>query len=183
LIVVPSVRETGIAGIREEAAFRTKIPTKGKWPILNCIALSTKIFFASQTFLQVLLLTIQLLKITEEGLQEAEGLGEEAKVSSFLWLSAFPLELIPLQMLQDHRDGDAKTLGASVFFPEKKARTSWRRSIKVSAITTRLHVRLSARLSDELSTGPHPGAMPMNLSEGAKGANTSSSNNTSRPTS
>jgi hypothetical protein len=114
LIAVPSVRETEIAGIREEAAFGTKIPTKGKWPIQKCIALSTKIFFASQTFLQVLLVTIQLLKITKEGLQEAEGLEEEAKVSSFLWLSAFPLELVPLQLLQDHRDGDAETLGASI---------------------------------------------------------------------
>jgi hypothetical protein len=109
LIVVPSIRDTEIAGIREEAAFRTKFPTKGKWPILKCIALSTKVFFASQTFLQVLLLTMQLPKITKEGLQE------EAKVSSFLWLSAFPHELIPLQMLQDHRDGDAETLGAGVF--------------------------------------------------------------------
>jgi hypothetical protein len=104
-----------IAGIREEAAFRTKIPTKGKWPILKCIVFSTKIFFASQTFLQVLRLTIQLLKITKEGLQEAEGLGEEAKVCSFLWLSTFPLELVPLQLLQDHRDGNAETLGAGVF--------------------------------------------------------------------
>jgi hypothetical protein len=104
-----------IASIREEAAFKTKIPTKRKWPILKCIALSTKIFFASQTFLQVLLLTVQLPKITKEGLQEAEGLEEEAKVSSFLWLSAFPLELVPLQLLQDHRDGNAETLGAGVF--------------------------------------------------------------------
>jgi hypothetical protein len=30
LIVVPSVRKTEIAGIREEAAFRTKNLTKGK---------------------------------------------------------------------------------------------------------------------------------------------------------
>jgi hypothetical protein len=56
LIDVPSVRKMEIAGIREEAAFRTKFD-KGKWPILKCIALSTKIFFASQTFLQVLLAT------------------------------------------------------------------------------------------------------------------------------
>jgi hypothetical protein len=49
-------------------------------------------------------------KITKEGLQEAEGLEEEPKVSSFLWLDAFPLELIPLQPLQDHRDGDAETV-------------------------------------------------------------------------
>jgi hypothetical protein len=115
LIAVPSVRDTEIAGIREEAAFRTKIPTKGKWPILKCIALSAKIFFALQTFLQVVLLTIRLLKITKEGLQEAEGLEEEAKVSSFLWLSDFPLGLVLLQPLQDHRDGDAETLGAGVF--------------------------------------------------------------------
>jgi hypothetical protein len=47
----------GIADIREKAAFRTKKSTKEKWPILKCIALSTKIFFASQTFLQVLLAT------------------------------------------------------------------------------------------------------------------------------
>jgi hypothetical protein len=65
--------------------------------------------------LQVLLLTEQLPKITKEGLQEAEGLEEEAKVSSFLWLGAFPLEFIPLQVLQDHRDGDVETLGAGVF--------------------------------------------------------------------
>jgi hypothetical protein len=115
LIAVPSVRETEIAGIWEEAAFRTKISTKREWPILKCISLGTKTFFASQAFLQVLLLTGQLPKITKEGLQEAEGLQEEAKVSSFLWLDAFPLELVPLQMLQDHRDGDAEALGAGVF--------------------------------------------------------------------
>jgi hypothetical protein len=91
LIAVPSVRETEIAGIREEAAFRTKIPTKGKWPILKCIALSTKIFFASQMFLQVLLLTIELLKITKEGLQEAEGLKEEAKYLHFFGSAPFLL--------------------------------------------------------------------------------------------
>jgi hypothetical protein len=56
-----------------------------------------------------------LPKITKEGLQEAEGLKEEAKVSSLLWLNAFPLELVPLQLLQDHRDGDTETLGARVF--------------------------------------------------------------------
>jgi hypothetical protein len=66
-------------------------------------------YFASQTFLQVLFLTMQLAKITKEGLQEAEVLEEEAKIASFLWFSAFPLELVPLLPLQDHRDGDAET--------------------------------------------------------------------------
>jgi hypothetical protein len=66
-------------------------------------------------FLQVPLLTTHLPKITKKGLQEAECLEEEAKVTSFLWFSAFPLELVLLQPLQDHRDGDAETLGAGVF--------------------------------------------------------------------
>jgi hypothetical protein len=66
-------------------------------------------------FLQVLLLTMRLPKITKEGLQEAEGLEEEVKLASFIWLNAFPLELVPLQPLQYHRDGDAETLGAGVF--------------------------------------------------------------------
>jgi hypothetical protein len=61
--------------------------------------------------LQVLLLIVRLLEITEEGLQEVEGLEEEAKVSSFLWLSAFCLEPVPLQLLQDHHDSDAETWG------------------------------------------------------------------------
>jgi hypothetical protein len=65
--------------------------------------------------LQVLLLTTQLPKVTKEGLQEAKCLEEEAKVTSFLWFGAFPLELIPLQQLQDHRNGDAETLGAGMF--------------------------------------------------------------------
>jgi hypothetical protein len=58
---------------------------------------------------------MQLPEITKEGLQEAEGLKEEAKVASFLWLGAFPLKFVPLQPLQDHCDGDAETLGAGVF--------------------------------------------------------------------
>jgi hypothetical protein len=61
--------------------------------------------------------------------------------------------------------------------PEKKARA------KASAATTRLQARWSARPSDELSTGPQLRATLKNSSEGAKGANTSPSNNTSRPTS
>jgi hypothetical protein len=65
--------------------------------------------------LQVPLLTKHLPKITKEGLQEAECLEEEAKVASFLWFSAFPLEPVPLQPLQDHRDGDTETLGAGMF--------------------------------------------------------------------
>jgi hypothetical protein len=67
--------------------------------------------------------------------------------------------------------------------PQEEARTSWRRYTKASAATTHPHVRWSARPSDELSTGPQLWAMPRNSSEGAKGASTSPSNNTSRPTS
>jgi hypothetical protein len=66
-------------------------------------------------FLQVPLLTTQLPKITKEGLHEAGCLEEEVKVASFLWFSAFPLELIPLQPLQAHHDGDMETLGAGMF--------------------------------------------------------------------
>jgi hypothetical protein len=43
--------------------------------------------------------------------------------------------------------------------PEKKAGTSWRRSRKASAATTRLLARWSARLFDELFTGPQLWAM------------------------
>jgi hypothetical protein len=75
LIAVSSIRKMEVAGIREEAAFRAKkILTKGTWPILKCIALSTKKYFALQMFLQVPLLKTQLPKITKEGLQEAECL-------------------------------------------------------------------------------------------------------------
>jgi hypothetical protein len=104
-----------IADIRERSRLQNKIQTKGKWPILKCVDLSTKKNFASLMLLQVLLLTTQLPKITKEGLQEAECLEEEAKVTSFLWFSTLPLELVPLQPLQDHRNGDAETLGAGMF--------------------------------------------------------------------
>jgi hypothetical protein len=68
-------------------------------------------------------------------------------------------------------------------FPDKKARTSWRRSTRASAATMRLLVRWSARPSGEPSTGPQPWATPKNSSEGAKDVNTSPSSNTSQPTS
>jgi hypothetical protein len=64
-----------------------------------------------------------------------------------------------------------------------KARASWRRSTKASAATTRPLARWSARPSDELSIGIQLWATLKNSSEGAKGANTSPSNNMSRPTS
>jgi hypothetical protein len=67
-------------------------------------------YFTLQVFLRVFLIA-HLPKITKESLQEAECLEEEAKVSSLLWLSAFPLELVLLQPLQDHRDGGVETLG------------------------------------------------------------------------
>jgi hypothetical protein len=72
-------------------------------------------YFALQTFLQVSLLTTQLSMITKEGLQGAGCLEEEAKVASFLLFGAFPLELFPLQPLQNHRDGDIETSGIGVF--------------------------------------------------------------------
>jgi hypothetical protein len=65
----PSV-EINRPAFKKEAAFRTKNPKQGKWPILRCIALSTKLHY--RCFLQVLYLTAQLLKITRE--REAEGL-------------------------------------------------------------------------------------------------------------
>jgi ribonuclease HI len=67
--------------------------------------------------------------------------------------------------------------------PDKKARTSWRRSTRASAATTRPLVRSSARPSGELSTGPQLWVTLKNSSEGAKGASTSPSSNTSQPTS
>jgi hypothetical protein len=54
---------------------------------------------------------------------------------------------------------------------------------RASAATTRPLARWSARPSDELSTGPQLWATPKNSSEGAKGASTSPSSNTSQPTS
>jgi hypothetical protein len=57
----------------------------------------------------------QLPKITREGLQEAGCLEEEEKVASFLWFRAFPLQLFPLQLLQDYRDGDVETSGVGMF--------------------------------------------------------------------
>jgi hypothetical protein len=65
----------------------------------------------------------------------------------------------------------------------KKARTSWRRSTRASAVTTRPRARWSAKPSGELSTGPQLWAMTKNSSEGAKDASTSPSSNTSHPTS
>jgi ribonuclease HI len=67
--------------------------------------------------------------------------------------------------------------------PREEGRASWRRSTRASAATTRPLARWSARPSDELSIGPQLWATSKNSSEGAKGASTSPSNNTSHPTS
>jgi hypothetical protein len=56
-------------------------------------------------------------------------------------------------------------------------------STKASTATTHPLEHWSARPSDELSIGPQLWAMPKNSLEGARNANISPSNNTSRPTS
>jgi hypothetical protein len=76
---------------RKEAVFRTKNLNR-KWPILMCIALSTKKRCTFQMFLAGFYLTIQLLKITRGW--EAEGLEEEAKVC-FIHFSCFAFSAPP----------------------------------------------------------------------------------------
>jgi hypothetical protein len=44
-IRITIIRNTEIAGIRERSHLQYKDPDKGKWPILKCIALSTKMFY------------------------------------------------------------------------------------------------------------------------------------------
>jgi hypothetical protein len=94
---------------RKEAAFRIKNPNR-KWPILMCIALSTK-YYTLQMFLAGFYLTIQLLKITRGW--EAEGLEEEAKVC-FIHFFVLLLQLLPLQLFQDHRDSNREALGVAM---------------------------------------------------------------------
>jgi hypothetical protein len=62
-------------------------------------------------FLAGFYLTIQLLKITRGW--EAEGLAKEAKVC-FIHFLVLLLQLLPLQLFQDHRDGDLDASGMTV---------------------------------------------------------------------
>jgi hypothetical protein len=57
-----------------------------------------------QMFLANFNLTTQLLKITDGW--EAEGLEKEAKVCFIPLILCFPLQLLPLQLFQDHRDSN-----------------------------------------------------------------------------
>jgi hypothetical protein len=62
-------------------------------------------------FLAGFYLTIQLLKITRGW--EAEGLEEEAKYASFIFLVLLP-QLLPLQLFQDHRDSNLEASGVTM---------------------------------------------------------------------
>jgi hypothetical protein len=79
-IWITNIRNLEIAVVRERSRLQSKNPNKRRWPVLNCIALSTKNVLHYKRFLQVLYLATQLPKITRESLWEAEGLEEEAKV-------------------------------------------------------------------------------------------------------
>jgi hypothetical protein len=64
--------------------------------------------------LQVLYLATQPPKITRESLREAECLEEEAKVCFISLTPRFPLQFFPLQLLQDHRNGNVEASGIAV---------------------------------------------------------------------
>jgi hypothetical protein len=70
-------------------------PDKRRWPILKCIALSTKNVLHYKRFLQVLYLATQPPKITREGLWEVEGLEEEAKVCFISLSPHFSSSVLP----------------------------------------------------------------------------------------
>jgi hypothetical protein len=69
----------------------------------NVLPLAQK-YSTLQMFLVDFYLTTQLLKITRGW--EAEGLEEEAKVCFIPLIPCFPLQLLPLQLLQDHRNNN-----------------------------------------------------------------------------
>jgi hypothetical protein len=66
-----------------------------RWPILKCIALSTKNALHYKRFLQVLCLATQLSKITKGSLWEAEGLEEEVKVCFISLIMRFSSSTLP----------------------------------------------------------------------------------------
>jgi hypothetical protein len=78
----------------KKAAFKEN-PDKRRWPILKCIALSTKNVLHYKRFSQVLYLATQPPKITRESLWEAEGLEEEAKVSFISLTPRFSSSVLP----------------------------------------------------------------------------------------
>jgi hypothetical protein len=44
-MAITSIRNMEIVSIRERSRLQNKNPDNGKWPILKCIALSTKMFY------------------------------------------------------------------------------------------------------------------------------------------
>jgi hypothetical protein len=95
LIAITSIRNTEIAGIRERSRLqKQKLLRKGKWPILKCFALSTKIFCITDV-LAGFFTDNTLPKITREGLQKAGCLEEEAKVCFISLVPCFSSSAAP----------------------------------------------------------------------------------------
>jgi hypothetical protein len=108
-----ALERTEIAGIREEAVFRTKVPMKGIWPILKCIALSTKYFYIADV-LAGFSDKHRCLRVQKKACRKQGAWRKKRKYASFLWLRVFPLQFFPHQPLQDHRDSDIEASGVAV---------------------------------------------------------------------
>jgi hypothetical protein len=91
LIAVPSIGETEIAGIREEAVFRTKISTKGKWSILKCIAFSTKIFFCIANVLAGSSIKYNYLRLQKKACRKQKAWRKKRKCLHFFGSAPFLL--------------------------------------------------------------------------------------------
>jgi hypothetical protein len=103
-----------IAGIRERSRLQNKNPDKGKWPILTCIALSTKNVLHYKHSCRFLYWQPSYLRLQGEACRKQDAWRKKQKYASFLWFRVFPLQLFPLQLLQDHRDGNIEASGVVV---------------------------------------------------------------------
>jgi hypothetical protein len=78
-IGITSIKNTEIAGVRERSRLHNKNPDKRRWPILKCIALSTKVFYITNISCRFFYWQPSRLSLQREARWEAEGLEEEAK--------------------------------------------------------------------------------------------------------
>jgi hypothetical protein len=95
----------------KEAVFRTKDPNRGDGQYWNVLPLVQK-YSTLQMFLQDFIWQPSYLWLQRGGKQKAWR--KKRKYASFLWFLVFPLQLLPLQLFQNHHNSNLEASGVAM---------------------------------------------------------------------
>jgi hypothetical protein len=89
----------------------SKSPNKGDGQYWSVLPLAQKMFYITNVSCRFFVCQPSYLRLQKGACGKQKAWMKKRKYASFLWFRVFPLQLFPLQLFQDHHDGNVEASG------------------------------------------------------------------------